>query len=39
MADGLVDILVSTQQSDGPPYPPQTEVDRFVATIIDDSAL
>ena len=39
MADGLVDIIVSAQPGDGPPYPPQTEVDRFVATIIDDSAL
>jgi hypothetical protein len=39
MADGLVDVLVSTQRSDGPPYPSQTEVDRFVATVIDDSPL
>jgi AcrR family transcriptional regulator len=36
MADGLVDVLVSPQRRDGPAYPPQTEVDRYIAdTVVD----
>jgi AcrR family transcriptional regulator len=37
MADGLVDMLVSPRRHDGPAYPPQTEVDRYIAeTVVDE---
>lgn len=37
MADGLLDVLVSPEQRDGPAYPPQTDVDRFIAeTVVDE---
>jgi len=37
MADGLVDLVVSPERRDGPGYPPQTEVDRFIAqTVVED---
>jgi AcrR family transcriptional regulator len=37
LADGLVDILVAAEPSDGPVSPPETEADRFIATVIDDA--
>lgn len=36
LADGLLDVLVSTERTDGPSYPPPTEVDRLIAeTVLD----
>jgi AcrR family transcriptional regulator len=38
MADGLVDVLVSAEPRDGPAYPPETDVDRYIAdTVIDET--
>ncbi|MDT5130053.1 MAG: hypothetical protein QOH54_5697 [Mycobacterium sp.] len=34
MADGLVDIVVSVQQCSGPAYPPETDVDRYIAATV-----
>jgi AcrR family transcriptional regulator len=34
MADGLLDVLVGTEPGDGPVYPPETEVDRFIAATV-----
>jgi AcrR family transcriptional regulator len=34
MADGLVDIVVGAQQGSGPAYPPETDVDRFIAATV-----
>jgi len=34
MADGLVDIVVSVQQRGGPAYPPETDVDRYIAAMV-----
>jgi AcrR family transcriptional regulator len=34
MADGLVDIVVSVQQRGGPAYPPETDVDRYIAATV-----
>jgi AcrR family transcriptional regulator len=34
MADGLVDILVGTQRTDGPVYPAETAVDRYIAATV-----
>jgi AcrR family transcriptional regulator len=34
MADGLVDIVVSPLQRDGPAYPPETAVDRYIAATV-----
>jgi AcrR family transcriptional regulator len=40
LADGLVDVLVSTEPRDGPAYPPDTEVERVLAeTVIEDTPL
>ena len=37
MADGLVDILVSSRHGSGPAYPPETDVDRYIAaTVIEE---
>ena len=36
LADGLVDILVGTGRTDGPGYPPSTEVDRLIAETVRD---
>ncbi|WP_329060852.1 hypothetical protein [Amycolatopsis sp. NBC_01480] len=36
LADGLVDILVRTDRTDGPGYPPPTEVDRLIAETVRD---
>jgi len=37
LADGLLDVLVSAEQRDGPAYPPQTDVDRFIAeTVVEE---
>lgn len=37
MADGLLDVLIGTHPGDGPVYPPETEVDRFIAaTVINE---
>jgi AcrR family transcriptional regulator len=37
LADGLVDVLVGGEQGAGPAYPPETEVDRFIAaTVVDE---
>ncbi|WP_344867205.1 TetR/AcrR family transcriptional regulator [Amycolatopsis ultiminotia] len=36
LADGLVDVLVSTERTAGPGYPQSTEVDRLIAeTVLD----
>jgi AcrR family transcriptional regulator len=34
MADGLVAIVVSPQHRDGPAYPPETDVDRYIAATV-----
>ncbi|MDV3124612.1 TetR/AcrR family transcriptional regulator [Mycobacterium sp. 21AC1] len=34
MADGLVDIVVSAQPRTGPVYPPETDVDRYIAATV-----
>jgi AcrR family transcriptional regulator len=34
MADGLVDMVVSVQQRSGPAYPPETDVDRYIAATV-----
>jgi AcrR family transcriptional regulator len=34
MADGLVDIVVSVEQGSGPAYPPETDVDRYIASTV-----
>jgi AcrR family transcriptional regulator len=34
MADGLVDIVVSAQHRSGPAYPPETDVDRYIAATV-----
>ncbi|MCV7388001.1 TetR/AcrR family transcriptional regulator [Mycobacterium porcinum] len=34
MADGLVDIVVSVQTRQGPAYPPETDVDRYIAATV-----
>jgi AcrR family transcriptional regulator len=34
MADGLVDIVVSVEQRSGPAYPPETDVDRYIASTV-----
>jgi AcrR family transcriptional regulator len=34
LADGLVDIVVSTEQHSGPAYPPETDVDRYIAATV-----
>jgi hypothetical protein len=36
LADGLVDLVVSTEKRSGPAYPPQTQVDRLIAASIND---
>jgi AcrR family transcriptional regulator len=37
LADGLVDVLVGSEKTDGPGYPPPTEVDRLIAdTVLDE---
>jgi hypothetical protein len=36
MADGLVDIVVSPQYRRGPAYPPETDVDRYIAATVVD---
>lgn len=38
MADGLLDVVVSPQRREGPAYPPETDVDRYIAaTVIEVS--
>jgi AcrR family transcriptional regulator len=39
MADGLVDVLVGAEQGDVPAYPPETEVDRFIAATVVEEEL
>jgi hypothetical protein len=34
LADGLVDIVVSAQHDSGPAYPPETDVDRYIAATV-----
>jgi AcrR family transcriptional regulator len=34
MADGLLDIVVSPQRRKGPAYPPETDVDRYIAATV-----
>jgi AcrR family transcriptional regulator len=34
LADGLVDIVVSAQHETGPAYPPETDVDRYIAATV-----
>jgi AcrR family transcriptional regulator len=34
MADGLLDIVVSAQPRGGPGYPPETDVDRYIAATV-----
>ncbi len=34
MADGLVDIVVGAQRRNGPAYPPETDVDRYIAATV-----
>jgi AcrR family transcriptional regulator len=34
MADGLVDVLVSAQHRSGRAYPPETDVDRYIAATV-----
>ena len=34
LADGLVDVLVAIERRAGPAYPPETEVDRYIAETV-----
>jgi hypothetical protein len=34
MADGLVDIVVSAHHGSGSAYPPETDVDRYIAATV-----
>ncbi len=34
MADGFLDIIVSPQRREGPGYPPETDVDRYIAATV-----
>ncbi|MCW2511143.1 MAG: TetR family transcriptional regulator [Mycobacterium sp.] len=34
MADGLLDVVVSPRRHDGPAYPPETDVDRYIAATV-----
>jgi hypothetical protein len=34
MADGLLDIVVSPRRREGPAYPPETDVDRYIAATV-----